>query len=163
VAYGAHAAPAPTPEARPRAPAVVAYWVDGDSVHIRDGGRTRAVRLIGIDSPEVSPGLHADRHARRLNRSLEAIRALGRQAKAIAARLAPPGTRVFLELDVDPLDRGGRLLAYVWLADDRMVNEEMMRLGWAMTLTIPPNVRYADRFVARQREAREARRGIWGQ
>ncbi|MGQ0571347.1 MAG: thermonuclease family protein, partial [Armatimonadota bacterium] len=53
VAFGAQAAPA-----------VVAYWVDGDSVHIRADGRTRSVRLIGIDAPEVSPGSHADRHAR---------------------------------------------------------------------------------------------------
>src|SRR5437870_5235537 len=58
-------------------------------------------------------------------------------------------------------DRYGRLLAYVLLRDGRMVTEELVRQGWAMVLTIPPNVRYADRFVRAQQDARQHRRGLW--
>jgi micrococcal nuclease len=146
--------------------ATIAYWVDGDSVHVRTiglpvGARTLPVRLIGIDAPETTPGEHAERHARRFNRSLEEIIALGRRARTAAQQLAPPGTVVFLERDVVERDPHRRALAYAWLADGRMVNEELVRAGWAMTLTIPPNVKHAERFTAAQREARAARTGIW--
>jgi micrococcal nuclease len=146
--------------------AVVAFWVDGDSVHVRDellpsGRRTSPVRLIGIDAPEASPGEHAQRHVRRFNRSLDDIIALGRRSRAAAQNLAPPGTVIFLEHDVQERDPNRRALAYVWLRDGRMANEELVRAGWAMTLTIPPNVKYAERFTAAQREARGARAGIW--
>jgi micrococcal nuclease len=37
-----------------------------------------------------------------------------------------------------------------------------LREGYARVLTVPPNVRYAALFVACERDAREARRGLWG-
>ena len=43
-----------------------------------------------------------------------------------------------------------------------MVNAELVRLGYAQVMTIPPNVRHQQRFVALAREAREAGRGLWG-
>ncbi len=36
-----------------------------------------------------------------------------------------------------------------------------MREGYARTLTVPPDVRYADRFAQLQTEAREHDRGLW--
>jgi micrococcal nuclease len=163
---GAYATAAPAAPPARSVRAVVAFWVDGDSVHIRNerragGRRTVAVRLIGIDAPETSRGAHAERHVRRFNRSLDDIIALGRRARAAAQHLAPPGASVFLEGDVEARDRNGRTLAYLWLPDGRMVNEEIVLAGWAMTLTIPPNVKYAERFSAAQRAARAARAGIW--
>jgi len=70
------------------------------------------------------------------------------------------GRRVRLELDVQPRDRYGRLLAYVWVGDT-MVNAELVRLGYAQVMTVPPNVRYQDLFLKLQREARDAGRGLW--
>jgi micrococcal nuclease len=43
-----------------------------------------------------------------------------------------------------------------------MVNAELVRQGYAQVATVPPNVRYHDRFRALQQEAREAQRGVWG-
>ena len=37
------------------------------------------------------------------------------------------------------------LLAYVW-AGSTLVNESMVRDGWAVLYTVPPNVKYADRL-----------------
>jgi len=45
---------------------------------------------------------------------------------------------------------------------DLMINAELVRQGYAQVATIPPNVRYADRFRQLHQEAREARRGCWG-
>ena len=67
-----------------------------------------------------------------------------------------------LEKDVSETDRFGRLLRYVWLVDgDRwtLVDLELVVRGFAQVETDPPDVKYADRFVAAQRIAR-ARPGL---
>jgi micrococcal nuclease len=59
-----------------------------------------------------------------------------------------------------------RLLAYVWVERARkpvMANVEMVRLGFAQVMTIPPNVKYQGLFLRLQREARDAGRGLWGE
>jgi len=112
---------------------------DGDTFYCRDG---RKVRLIGIDTPELAQG--AD----------------GRLARDALRRLLPAGRAVRLELDAAPRDRYGRVLAHVW-AGDRLVNEAMVRGGWAMLYTVPPNVRYVRRLETAQQEARAARAGLW--
>jgi len=141
--------------------ATIVRWTDGDTVRARLSASVVRIRLIGIDTPEVSASERAARQAAEINRDVATIIALGRVAKAAAERLAPSGMAVRVELDVQTHDRYGRLLAYLWLHDGRMVNEELVRGGYAMVLTIPPNVKYADRFVRAQREARAAGRGLW--
>ena len=120
-------------------PCVVERVSDGDSFRCRD---RRRVRLIGIDTPELSQGEP------------------GRQARAALARWLPPGTAVRLETDVAPRDRYGRDLAYVW-AGARLVNEALVREGWALLYTVPPNVKYADRLERAQKEARAKSAGLW--
>jgi micrococcal nuclease len=95
--------------------------VDGDTVECADGVR---VRLILIDAPEAGQG------------------AYGTLAHAELERLLPPGTAARLELDVDPNDRYGRTLAYLYNGD-RMINEELVRAGLAVIAVYPPNIRYA--------------------
>jgi micrococcal nuclease len=68
---------------------------------------------------------------------------------------------VCLERDLSERDRYGRLLRYAWLEDGRMVNEVLVLEGFAVTDTVPPDVKYVDRFTAAQAAAREAERGIW--
>jgi micrococcal nuclease len=113
--------------------------VDGDTFTCRDG---RRVRLLGIDTPELGQGEP------------------GRQAHAALRHLLPLGTTVRLERDVASRDRFGRELAYVW-SGARMVNESLVRGGWAMLYTLPPNVKQAGRLERAQKEARAARAGLW--
>jgi endonuclease YncB( thermonuclease family) len=42
-----------------------------------------------------------------------------------------------------------------------MVNAAMVLAGWAETLEVRPNTKYAALFVALQSEAKAARRGRW--
>ena len=114
---------------------------DGDTVTCRGGQK---IRLLLIDTPEMTQG------------------EFGRTARSALLDLAPLGSTVRLELDLDPQDRYGRTLAYLWLPDGRMVNEEMARGGYALPLTYPPNVRYVDRIRAAVEDAKAARRGLWG-
>lgn len=139
----------------------VVSWTDGDTLRVALASGTVRVRLIGIDAPETSRGDRAARQGAQVGKDTTTIVRLGRRAKAAAERLAAPWTPVRVETDVQSYDRYGRLLAYVFLPDGRMVNEELVRQGWAMVLTIPPNVRYVDRFVRAQQDARQHRRGLW--
>src|SRR5574339_522703 len=64
-------------------------------------------------------------------------------------------------------DRYGRLLAYVWTrrsdGGEVMVNAELVRLGYAAVMTVPPNVRHAALFRRLAAEAREEHRGLWAE
>lgn len=125
---------------------LVVRVVDGDTIHVRLADRLEKVRYIGVNTPEL-------RHPRK-----------GEEPGADAAhgvnRRLVEGKRVRLELDVQARDRYGRLLAYVWVGAT-MINAELVRLGYAQVMTIPPNVRHQALFVKLQRDAREAGRGLW--
>ena len=150
-----------TPAVRTGTEAVVLSWIDGDTLIVAVGDRVWKVRLIGIDAPELSPGERARDQARRLRLPLEAVLQLGYEARRAASSLAPPGTRVGLELDVQATDRYGRLLAYLWLPGGFLLQRRLVEMGWAAVYTVPPNVRYAEGLLAAQRRARAWRRGLW--
>ena len=135
---------APTRELRGR----VVRITDGDTIRVALAGGVERVRYIGIDTPEeVRPDTPVQCYARR---------AAAENARLVADR------EVRLVLDVERRDRFGRLLAYVYRAGDGLdVGAALVRGGFARTLTIPPNVRYAARFAALARQARHAGRGLW--
>jgi endonuclease YncB( thermonuclease family) len=43
-----------------------------------------------------------------------------------------------------------------------MLNAELVRQGYAQVTTFPPHVKYQELFLTLPREAREAKRGLWG-
>ena len=42
-----------------------------------------------------------------------------------------------------------------------MVNEIMVKEGYALVYTYPPNVKYVDRFIQAQKIARGNKKGLW--
>ena len=122
--------------------------VDGDTIRVQADGRTETVRYIGVDTPETKkPGAP--------------VECFGRRAAAENERVVA-GERVRLVAGVEPRDRYGRLLAYVRRERDGLfVNEHLVRGGWARTLTIRPNDRFAVRFRLAERRARAAGAGLW--
>ncbi len=118
--------------------------IDGDTIELGSGKR---VRYIGIDTPEtVDPR--------------KPIQCFGREAAEENKRLVD-GKTVRLEKDISEVDRYGRLLRYVYV-DDAMVNEELVKNGFAYSSSFPPDIKYQDRFQLAQREAQENNRGLWG-
>lgn len=111
------------------------------------------MRYLGIDTPET--------RRRDGERWVEDPEPFGREATEANRRLVE-GRRVRLEYDAQTHDRHGRLLAYVYLGEE-MVNARLLREGYAVVLTIPPNVRYAERFRILAAQARRERRGLWAQ
>jgi micrococcal nuclease len=128
--------------------AQVVRVVDGDTIRVRLDGRTERVRYIGVDTPEsVKPGTPVQCYAKRA-------------AAANAALVA--GRSVRLVGDVEHRDRYGRLLAYVYREPDgAFVNAQLVRDGYARTLTIAPNVAHAQQFAQLAQTARRSGRGLW--
>ncbi|MCS7308259.1 MAG: thermonuclease family protein [Aquificaceae bacterium] len=144
-------------------PCVVVHVSDGDTFHCTlSSGEEVKVRLVGVDTPESSDNPKARRDAERSNVSVEEIIRMGKLSAEFTKKLLPRGTRVYLEFDVQKTDKYGRLLAYVWLPDGSMLNELLVREGYAQVYTIPPNVKYQERLLQAQRYARENRKGLWG-
>ena len=125
--------------------------VDGDTVVIDRGRGSERLRYIGIDAPESV-------------REDSPIEFMGLEASAANERLVE-GRDVTLETDVSDVDQYGRLLRYVWLRDGdawTFVNLELVRRGFANALTYPPDVRWTDALREAERQARDARDGLWG-
>lgn len=135
----------PSLELNPEIPITkVGHVVDGDTIKLESG---EVIRYIGIDTPEtVDPR--------------KPVQCYGKEASAKNKELVD-GKEVKLEKDVSETDKYGRLLRYVWL-DDVLINELLVREGYAQSSSYPPDVKYQDRFIEAQRLAREENKGLWG-
>lgn len=136
---------------------VVSEIVDGDTILCADGFR---VRLLGVDAPEAVLNRRVELQLKYFG-SVERVLKAGKEAKEFLESLTPPGTRLQLEYDVEKKDRYGRILAYAWLPDGRMVNETLLREGYALLLVIPPNEKYRITLTEAYLEAQRKKKGLW--
>lgn len=123
--------------------------IDGDTVEL-DGGQK--VRYIGIDTPE----LHDPR---------KKVECFAKEAMEKNKELVE-GKTVRLEKDISEKDMYDRLLRYVYLPSEasssgEFINAQLVKEGYALASTFPPDVTYADFFKSLEREARENKRGLW--
>lgn len=131
---------------KPSEVAVVARAVDGDTLELTDG---RKVRLLGVDTPE----LH---HARK------PVQAFATAARTFTSNAITGKTVRLLFEKWKPIDKYGRLLAYVYREPDGFfLNRELLAAGFAHTEVRWPFA-HMDEFRQAEREARENSRGLWG-
>ncbi len=116
--------------------------IDGDTIRVCCvfGDRVK-VRYIGVDTPET-------------HHPMKGIEPFGKEA-AEANRKLVDGKTVRMEFDVQQFDKYGRILAYIYLEDGTFVNAWLVENGYAMVMTVPPNVKHQVLFLKLQREARE--------
>jgi micrococcal nuclease len=119
--------------------------IDGDTITVAVDGEAEDVRYIGIDTPEVDPSI--------------GVECFGDQASDRNEELVG-GERVRLVFDDELRDRYGRLLAYVHVGE-RFINAELVRGGFARTLTIEPNTNRAGLLDRLEQAAGIAGRGLW--
>ncbi len=123
---------------------LVTRVIDGDTIEIEGSQR---IRYIGIDSPEtVNPNIKTQCFG---------TAAAGKNKELVE------GKRVSLEKDVSETDKYGRLLRYVYLGD-QLVNELLVREGYAHALSYPPDTKYQNQLNQAQEEAQQGSRGMWG-
>lgn len=122
----------------------VKYVIDGDTIVLQNG---RKVRYIGINAPEIAhkdkPGEPFGIEAREFNRKL----VQNRDVRIIQAG--------------DGVDRFGRILAYVFTKDGRMVNERLLKQGLAHVCFFSRDLKYRRLLIQAQLFAINARKGIW--
>jgi micrococcal nuclease len=141
--------------------ATVLYVIDGDTIKVMYEGKKESIRLIGIDAPESKKNKKAFKDSARSSRDINTIIGQGKLAKKYVKGLVKKGDEVRIDFDVEKRDRYHRLLGYVYLPDGRMLNDLIIRNGYASPLTIAPNVRYRGRFSKSFKYAREHRLGLW--
>jgi len=140
---------------------MVTRIIDGDVIQVIYGGVEKRVRLIGIDAPESRIDRKALKDANMSEHDIETIVEMGAKAKAYVNGLIKRGDFVTIEFDIKEKDRYGRLLCYVCLSNGKMLNEEIVKAGYANVKTIPPNVKYKDKFLKAFKYAKETKRGLW--
>jgi len=118
---------------------------DGDTIDVEIAGEHEDVRYIGIDTPESTSG--------------QPLECFGHEAAAANERLVG-GSVVELTFGPELRDRYDRLLAYV-RRDGLFVNAELVRRGFARSLTIAPNDQFAALFERLEERAGRLALGLW--
>lgn len=112
--------------------------IDGDTIDVQQGEVTYRVRYIGVNTPESDESCYRD--ATNANQALV------------------DGQQVRLEQDTSFTDRFGRLLRYVYVGDT-LVNEALVRDGWAEAVLYEPDDNFYERFRSLEQQAESAGRG----
>lgn len=122
---------------------IVTRVIDGDTIVIQGG---KVVRYIGINTPEsVDPR--------------RPVQCFGKEASRKNKELVE-GQIVALEKDISNIDKYGRLLRYVYKGNV-FINELLVSEGFAQVATYPPDIKYVEKFKVAEKEAREAKKGLW--
>lgn len=112
---------------------------------VTDTGSTR-IRLLGIDTPEISPDLEC----------------WGSQATAMLEELAPTGATIWVSPDIEVRDQYDRHLLYLWTADGTFINAELVAQGAARVEVYAPNDLYEPLLRSLEADAQSAGVGRWG-
>lgn len=134
---------------------IVDRVVDGDTIVVRDNGvlslSTHTIRLIGVNTPEtVDPR--------------KTVECFGTEASAYLKSALPEGTPVYLDADPSKPDTDSfdRLLRYVIRANDmKIINKAIIEEGYGHEADFNEPYLYKDEFVAAQKDAQTAKRGLW--
>jgi len=120
---------------------IVTRIVDGDTIDVSIAGVEYRVRYIGMDTPEVGDTYFDE-------------------ATAKNSELLEEQT-VTLIKDVSETDIYGRILRYV-ISDNQFVNYELVRQGYAVASTYPPDVACSNTYADAQNLAASSGMGLWG-
>jgi len=143
---------------------IVERVIDGDILKLTNG---EEVQLIGVETLKDEK--------------------MGQKATEFVKDLELEDKEVRLAFDVQEKDKNGRFLAYVYkdynfptctefkafpgsyiIYDDNecvialFINATIIKSGYAIPMTISPNVKYSDLFKDLYDEAREQKKGLWG-
>ncbi|HEX5394977.1 MAG TPA: thermonuclease family protein [Candidatus Saccharimonadales bacterium] len=127
----------------------VTKFVDGDTISVNMNGTEETIRFIGVDTPET-------------HRPETPVQCFGPQAADYTKSLIG---RNKVRLEADPLntnrDRYGRLLRYVYLPDNTLVEAQLIKNGYGFAyISFPFEKR--DEFAGYETAAKNDNLGLWG-
>jgi micrococcal nuclease len=131
-------------------------WIyDADTCEVTPHG---TVRLLGIDAPEKNPS-ERDQAFVELGIARGRLRPGHGEGLAWSIRNLK-GQQVTLTFDHPQRDRHGRLLAYLHIADGRLLNRLLLEQGWVIVYRRFDFAR-KDEFLAAEAGARQRGVGLW--
>lgn len=119
--------------------------IDGDTIEIEGGEK---IRYIGINTPEID--------------DKDLVKLCFAQKAALKNKELVEGKQISLVKDISETDKYGRLLRYVYIGDT-FINDFLVRQGFAQISTYPPDVKFKQQFQEAEQEARQNKRGLWGE
>lgn len=126
----------------------ITNFVDGDTITVDMNGTKERIRMIGVDTPETQD-------------PRVPVQCYGKAASDFTKNLI--GTNA-VRLEADPTntnrDRYNRLLRYVYLPDNRLVNAEIIKSGYGFVYTLFP-FQKLEEFREYERQARDQNLGLW--
>ena len=124
----------------------VAYVHDGDTLRLTNG---KKIRLIGVNTPELA-------------RDGRPHEPLAKSARAFVKRqIQAAGGRIGLIYDAERKDHYGRVLAHVFVANQRNLTQQLLFSGLGSHIAITPNLAFNDCYASAQQSARAGQRGRW--
>ncbi|MEA3369091.1 MAG: thermonuclease family protein [Candidatus Ratteibacteria bacterium] len=124
---------------------IVAKVIDGDTVILSNDDH---IRLIGVDTPE-------------LNSASKPVRYFAEEAREFTKNMVE-GKGVRLKYGPQKKEKHGRIFAYVYLSDGRLLNAEIIKQGYGYVFLGSP-FKYQEKFKEYQNLAQKGKRGFWGQ
>ena len=125
---------------------------DGDTIEVWLNNRHEHVRLVGIDTHEVGGGYQQEE-------------CFGPEASRFLKALLNVGGEIWIEQDLEDRDQYGRLLRWVWAdfgtGQVYLLNEALLRAGYAERYRNTPNDRYLEELLAAEAFAQDYQLGLW--
>ncbi len=125
---------------------------DGDTIQVITPEQTKLkVRLYGIDAPETP----------KINQRTGAVNKTGQPYGEESWKALKGKTlEKLVKVEILDIDKYKRMVCIIWV-DDRNINLEMVREGYAEAFVEYLKPPYRAQFLEAESGAREARRGIW--
>ena len=125
--------------------------IDGESLLININGKETRIRLIGIDVPEkIVPSDYSSEE-----------RNIDEDITTILKKKISEGDVVSLEYDNSPTDKYGRILAYVYFSDGKMIQDYLLENGYSTLIDMGENKKYSEHFKEIALKAQKEKIGLW--
>lgn len=122
--------------------------VDGDTIKVDMSGKTETIRFIGVDTPET-------------HKPHTPVQCFGPDAAAYTkSKVEGRTVRLLADPKDDNRDRYGRLLRYIYLEDNSLLNKTLIQKGYGFAYISFPFEQKAD-FIKAQLTAISGKLGLW--
>lgn len=139
----------------------VARVINGHTIELNT---KQEIRLLGVDTLLTYDCLKLDEYAERLGKDKKLLIEFGRKSVRFTEKLCK-GKKVRLEYGLSEQAKDDRVLAYVYLPNDKLLNEEIILQGYGF-VDLKSNQlskEMLERFKAAENKAQAEKTGLWGE